>query len=137
MIDPVLAPDCYLGLGHGSGATLSDLRLLAERSLAAAGRRPGDIAALASLDARAADGLVTALGRQWALPVLYFSAARLEAETPRLKNPSAAVFRQLGCHGVAEAAALAAAGPAAELILPKIAGNRVTCAIARRVAAGG
>ena len=137
MNDPVLKPDCYLGLGHGSGATLSDLREIVRQGLAAASLRPGDIAALASLDAKAGDGLLAELGLHLSLPILYFSAARLEAETPRLKNPSAAVFRQLGCHGVAEAAALAAAGPAAELILPKIAGNRVTCAIARRVAAGG
>ena len=38
----------------------------------------------------------------------------------------------VGCHGVAEAAALAAGGPEASLLLPKFSGAGITCAIARR-----
>jgi len=37
-------------------------------------------------------------------------AATLEAQSSRLKNPSKVVFAHTGCHGVAEGAALAAAG---------------------------
>ena len=37
-----------------------------------------------------------------------FSTARLLEETPRLANPSEIVFRETGCWGVAEGAALAA-----------------------------
>jgi cobalt-precorrin 5A hydrolase/precorrin-3B C17-methyltransferase len=52
-------------------------------------------------------------------------------ETPRLKNPSDVVFRQVGCHGVAEAAALAAIGESAVLIMPKMKSLHATAAIAR------
>ena len=60
-----------------------------------------------------------------------FPAGRLEAETPRLANPSAAVFAATGCHGVAEGAALAAAGPEGALVVAKTKSARATCAIAR------
>ena len=65
------------------------------------------------------------------LPARFFTATELEAEAPRLANPSEAVFREVGCHGVAEGAALALAGPEAELIVPKRKIARATCAIAR------
>jgi cobalt-precorrin 5A hydrolase/precorrin-3B C17-methyltransferase len=61
----------------------------------------------------------------------FFSPAELNAETPRLKNPSQAVLRETGSWGVAEAAALRAAGPRAELIVAKTIRGRTTCAIAR------
>ncbi|MFB2606402.1 cobalamin biosynthesis protein, partial [Rhizobium phaseoli] len=62
---------------------------------------------------------------------VFFNAARLEQETPRLKNPSAIVFARVGCHGVAESAALAAIGADAELVLGKIKSAHATAAIAR------
>ena len=41
------------------------------------------------------------------------------------------MFREVGCHGVAEAAALAAAGDDAALHIEKQKSKRCTCAIAR------
>jgi cobalt-precorrin 5A hydrolase len=56
----------------------------------------------------------------------------LERETPRIKNPSAVVFARVGCHGVAESAAMAAMSALdAELVLPKIKSAHATAAIAR------
>jgi len=120
-----------LGVGHDSAATLADMLELAREGLRLVGILPADLVAIASIERKAEAGLVAAMSEALGVPVRFFDAATLEAETPRLKNPSDAVFRQMGCHGVAEAAALAAAGPAAELILPKTAGKGVTCAIAR------
>jgi cobalt-precorrin 5A hydrolase/precorrin-3B C17-methyltransferase len=65
------------------------------------------------------------------VPARFFDSTRLAEETPRLKNPSETVFRETGCWGVAEGAALAAAGPAAALIVPKEKSRGATCAIAR------
>ena len=70
--------------------------------------------------------LAAALG----VPARFFPAERLAQETDRLANPSEAVFRETGCWGVAEGAALAAAGPDGRLLVPKRKGARVTCAIA-------
>jgi cobalt-precorrin 5A hydrolase/precorrin-3B C17-methyltransferase len=55
----------------------------------------------------------------------------LEAEAPRLRNPSETVYREVGCHGVAEGAALAAAGAEGLLIVDKTRSKRATCAVAR------
>jgi cobalt-precorrin 5A hydrolase/precorrin-3B C17-methyltransferase len=65
------------------------------------------------------------------VPVRVFPADALEAETPRLATPSDVVFAEVGCHGVAEGAALAVAGAGAALVLPKRKSLQATCAIAR------
>jgi cobalt-precorrin 5A hydrolase len=64
------------------------------------------------------------------VPVRFFDAAALEAESARLQNPSDIVFAHTGCHGVAEGAALAGAGPEAILLVPKIRSAHATAAIA-------
>src|SRR3546814_6477601 len=70
------------------------------------------------------------LARWLDVPLRFFDAATLEAETPRLANPSDVVFTEVGSHGVSEAAALAAAGPNATLLVPKHKSQRATCAVA-------
>ena len=46
---------------------------------------------------------VHALAAHWNVPARFFDVETLERETPRLVNPSDLVFRETGCHGVAEA----------------------------------
>jgi cobalt-precorrin 5A hydrolase/precorrin-3B C17-methyltransferase len=53
----------------------------------------------------------------------------LEAETPRLANPSDVVFAEVGTHGVAEAAALAQAGAQGEFLMTKRKTANATCAL--------
>lgn len=101
-------------------------RTLAENDLAEAA-----VAGLFSLDVKADEPAVLAAAAALNVPVRFFDAAVLETETPRLSAPSDVVFRQVGCHGVAEAAALAAAGPDATLLVPKRKTGSATCAIAR------
>lgn len=85
---------------------------------------------IATLDLRAAAPFVTALVAALDLPLDVYPAATLETMTPRLAHPSEAVFRAVGCHGVAEAAALVSAGAAAVLLLPKTILGDVTVALA-------
>lgn len=120
----------FIGIGHDAGASLAELEALVAECLKAAGVHPGDIAGISSIESRAETGLADALAATFSVTARYFPADRLEAETPRLANPSEALFQRIGCHGVAEAAALAAAGPNARLIVPKRKGRSVTCAIA-------
>jgi cobalt-precorrin 5A hydrolase/precorrin-3B C17-methyltransferase len=120
----------FIGIGHDAGARLAELEALVTECLKAAGVDRTDIAMVSSIDSRAETGLADALAASLGVAARYFPAARLEEETPRLANPSEALFQRIGCHGVAEAAALAAAGPDARLILPKRKGRGVTCAIA-------
>lgn len=120
----------FLGIGHDSDANSADMLRVIERALQRCNLMPANVAVIASIDRKQEAGLVMALAEHFGLKAVFFKAAILEAETPRLKNPSELVFRQMGCHGVAEAAALAASGPTGELILPKMADKGITCAIA-------
>lgn len=120
-----------LGLGCERGTSPEEVQALAARALSEAGIEARELAAVASIDSRKGEAAILAAAAFFSVPVLFFDAPRLERETPRLKNPSAVVFARVGCHGVAEAAALAAAGLSAEFVLPKIKSARATAAVAR------
>ncbi len=120
-----------LGVGCERGCAAGELIALVRDRLRDAGLAPQAVAGVFSLDLKADEAAVHALAEDLAVPARFFGAAALEAQTPRLANPSEAVFREVGVHGVAEGAALAAAGEAGELVLPKAKSARATCALAR------
>jgi len=91
----------------------------------------GGVGCIASGALKADERAILDVAARRNLPIRLFDAATLERETPRLANPSDVVFREVGCHGVSEAAALAMAGAAAELIVPKRKSANATVAIAR------
>jgi len=132
------APDCLvyhparlsLGVGCERGAAPEELATLVQQTLAVAGLSPLAIAGVFSLDVKADEAAVLDLAQSLGVPARFFDAATLEAETPRLANPSDLVFREVGCHGVAEGAALAAAGPEGRLVVAKTKSARATCAVA-------
>ncbi|MBN9057268.1 MAG: hypothetical protein BGO06_01640 [Shinella sp. 65-6] len=119
-----------LGLGCERGTPPAELVDLAVSVI----DRPEAVAFVATLDARAAEPAMHAVARHFSVPLVTFSAARLEAETPRLANPSDLVFAHAGCHGVAEAAALAQAGDGGRLVVEKTKSAHATVAVAVAVA---
>ena len=130
--DVVLHPAVLaLGIGCERGCAPAELVDLAERTLRAAGLAPASVACVTSLDLKAGEPAVLAVAEALGVPARFFDAAALERETPRLAAPSEAVFRAVGCHGVAEAAALACAGADGMLAVPKTRSARGTCAVAR------
>ena len=118
-----------LGIGCERGAGGDEVLALALESLAEAGLSPAAVGLVASIDVKADEAAVHHVARHFGCPARFFDAATLEAETPRLKNPSDIVFAEVGCHGVAEGAALAAAGETGELVGEKRKSRRATCAI--------
>lgn len=126
-------PTLALGVGCERDVPPAELDALVRTTLAAHNLSPRSVALVASLALKQDEPAVLMLAESLGAPARFFDADRLEQETPRLPNPSETVFRAVGCHGVAEAAALAAAGADGELIVPKARGTRVTCAIARAV----
>ena len=130
--DVVLHPAVLaLGLGCERGCAPDELVQLAQRTLDDAGLAREALACVASLDLKADEPAVIAAADALGVPLRLFDAVTLERETPRLTAPSEAVFRAVGCHGVAEAAALACAGSAGVLAQPKTKSLRATCAVAR------
>lgn len=120
-----------LGVGCARNADPEELWDNVSAQLSAAGIAPGAIACVTSLDLKGDEPAMNQLARRLGVPFRVFTAAELEAETARLVNPSDVVFDEVGCHGVSEGAALAAAGPDAELVVPKVKTANTTCAIAR------
>ena len=120
-----------LGLGCERGTDADEITALVETTLAGAGLAKDAVACVVSIDLKADEEAILEAAELLGVPARFFSAERLEAEAPRLANPSAAVFAEVGCHGVAEGAALAAAGPDGELVVPKTKSRRATCAIAQ------
>ena len=120
-----------LGIGCERGCAPDELVRLAERTLDAGGLAPEAVACVASLDLKADEPAVSAVADRLGVPLRLFDAPTLERETPRLTAPSEVVFRAVGCHGVAEAAALACVGATGALVQPKTKSARGTCAVAR------
>lgn len=117
-------PSLVAGVGASSNAAADAAAVLLDTALAGLARE--SLAEVATIDRRAGDPVVTSLG----LPVRAFTAEALAAvEVP---TPSEVVRAAVGTASVAEAAALLAAGPGAELVVAKLAGREATVAIARR-----
>ncbi|WP_188527592.1 precorrin-3B C(17)-methyltransferase [Sinisalibacter lacisalsi] len=127
----VYHPQTYvLGIGCARDADPAELEALVTDTLAANELAPGAIAAIATIDLKADEPAVNALARKLAVPLRLFTADELEAQTPRLANPSEIVFAEVGCHGVSEAAAIAAA-PGSALAVEKRKSANATCALSQ------
>ncbi|MEM9574329.1 MAG: precorrin-3B C(17)-methyltransferase, partial [Pseudomonadota bacterium] len=120
-----------VGVGCERHCAPEELIELVSEQLKFAGLAPAAVACVASIDVKSDEAAVHAVAKHLGIPARFFDAARLEEETPRLENPSDTVFAEVGCHGVAEGAALAAVGITGSLIVPKVKSKRATCAIAR------
>jgi cobalt-precorrin 5A hydrolase / cobalt-factor III methyltransferase / precorrin-3B C17-methyltransferase len=119
-------PSLVVGVGASTGAPPADSAALLDRALAEVGLARASVAEVATIDRRAADPVVTDLG----LPVRGFTAEQLAGVA--VPSPSEVVAAAVGTPSVAEAAALLAAGPGAELVVAKRASSSATVAVARR-----
>jgi cobalt-precorrin 5A hydrolase/precorrin-3B C17-methyltransferase len=130
-------PSLVLGIGSSTGADVDALWELATRALAEAGVTGSAVGAVATLDRKAREPAIVALGRRFGVPLRTFDTVSLAAvEVP---NPSRVVADAVGTPSVAEAAALLAAGPGASLLTAKqvSATGDSTVAVARRARPAG
>jgi cobalt-precorrin 5A hydrolase len=124
-----------LGLGCDRGTPTE----LVERGIAALLARHGlsrrSVKAIATIDRKRDEVAFLELSERFGWPLIAFSAEQLDA-VPGIENPSEIVKRHVGSRGVAEPAALLAAG-AGRLLVPKQsytepdAGRAMTLAVAR------
>jgi len=119
-----------IGVGCERNTKPVELIRLVQGVIDAEGIARDSISGIYSLDLKADEPAMQELATWFGVPFRVFDAATLDAETSRMKNPSDVVFAEVGTHGVAEGAALAAAGPDAALIVPKRKSGRATCALA-------
>jgi len=120
-----------LGLGCARGCDVAEMWDLVTKTLNTANIAPEAIACVTSLDLKGDEPAMIQTAKRLGVPYRLFTETELEAEAPRLATPSDVVFAEVGCHGVSEGAALAAAGPDAVLVVEKQKTANATCAIAR------
>ncbi len=119
-----------LGVGCARNCPPEELAGLVTDLLAKAQLSPHAIKGVYTIDLKGDEPAVLDLSRKLDLPLRLFSAGELEGEAHRLENPSDVVFAEVGCHGVAEGAALAGAGPDAKLKHPKVKTANATASLA-------
>ncbi|MEM6376527.1 MAG: cobalamin biosynthesis protein, partial [Pseudomonadota bacterium] len=125
------AQHLVLGLGCARGTPPTDMINHVFGMFQSEGIDNAAIACIATIDLKADEPAMHAVARELDLPIRFFPADELETQSPRLANPSDVVFAEVGCHGVAEGAALAAAGRQADLLVEKQKSINCTCAVAR------
>jgi cobalt-precorrin 5A hydrolase/precorrin-3B C17-methyltransferase len=113
------------GIGCERGTDPAEVRQLLDETLAKHNIAPESIHQYGSIDLKEDEPAITQFGNAY-----FFSAEQLKAQAPRLATPSAVVEQEVGVPGVAEAAALALAGPNGKLIVPKVKSKRATLSIA-------
>ncbi|MBX9458936.1 MAG: cobalamin biosynthesis protein [Rhizobium sp.] len=124
-----MARTVVIGIGVTEAALAREAVALVEKVLGGPLKDARPVA-IATIFGRAEHIAIQGVAGYLGVPVVVFDAARLEQETPRLHNPSVSLYERIGCHGVAEAAALAAAGPGAILLVGKTKVGGVTVAVA-------
>jgi cobalt-precorrin 5A hydrolase / precorrin-3B C17-methyltransferase len=113
-----------VGIGCERGTSDEEVHELIVSTFAAHKLSQKSIAVFATIDLKEDEAAISQLGN-----VVYFSAEELQAQKG-IATPSDYVNETVGTPSVAEAAALAAAGDEATLIVPKTKSKRATIAIA-------
>jgi cobalt-precorrin 5A hydrolase / precorrin-3B C17-methyltransferase len=103
-----------IGVGCERGTSPQEVEELIKTTLKANNLSIQSVAGFTSLDLKEDEPALNNLPN-----VRFFTAGELNEHAAKLKNPSDYVKNEVGTPGVAEAAALAAGGPDAELIVPQ------------------
>jgi cobalt-precorrin 5A hydrolase len=118
-----------IGIGCRKNCPGEAIVALVQRALADLGEIEGERRLFSLADKSDEPGL-RAAAEALACDLVFLPRAALAATAPRLLTRSAAAQQRFGLESIAEAAALAGAGPKARLLGPRLAENGATCAIA-------
>ncbi len=118
------------GIGCRRGATEKEVEAAIQAALTEVGQAQGTIGLIATSDGKGGEAGIVAAAAARRLRLVLVGPAELEAAGSRTQSSSPLVKARAGVPSVAEAAALAAGGPSAKLILPRISIGPVTCALA-------
>lgn len=119
-----------LGVGCARNCPPEELAGLVAEVLVESGCAPEAVAAIGTLDLKADEPAMLSLADALDVPLRLFDASELDAQTPRVSDPSDVVFAEVGTHSVSEAAALALGGDEATLHVTKRKTGNATCALA-------
>jgi len=131
-----LKPQYVAGMGCERNCPKSVLREILETTLQQANLTVDNLSAIASIDVKQDEVGLIELANELNIPFHTYSAEHLRSVEDQLTQRSDIVFKEVGCYGVAEAAALVDAATLttsadAELLIPKHKNRQATCAVAR------
>jgi cobalt-precorrin 5A hydrolase len=126
-------PVYVLGMGCDKGCPESYLQQLIDQHISTLQLQ--QVVAITSIDLKQQEPALVSLAQRLNLDFICYPATRLNTVAEQLSYKSEIVYREVGCYGVAEAAALIHATEltrqAAELVLIKQKNQRATCALVR------
>jgi cobalt-precorrin 5A hydrolase len=123
------------GVGCRRGAPAPDIEAAIRAALERAGVAAHALDCIATIGAKATEAGIAAAAANLGVAVVLVPDAELQAAGLRAETRSERVLALTGVPSVAEAAALAAAGPSARLISPRLVMGAATCAVAASEAA--
>jgi cobalt-precorrin 5A hydrolase len=118
------------GVGCRRGAGAPDIEAAIRAALARAGVAPDALDAIATTAAKQGDIAIDAAAASFGVAVILVPEPELIAAADRTETKSERVLALTGVPSVAEAAALAAAGPSARLLSLRLVVGSATCAVA-------
>ncbi len=118
------------GVGCRRGAPAPEIEAAIRAALAKAGIAAHALGAIATATAKQNETGIETAAANFGVSVVLVSDAELQAAGARTATKSERVLALMGVPSVAEAAALAAAGPSARLISPRLVIGSATCALA-------
>jgi cobalt-precorrin 5A hydrolase len=118
------------GVGCRRGAAAQDVETALCAALACAGLAATDLKAIATGAAKQGEPGIEAVAAKLGVRLMLISEGELKAAGKRATTQSDRVLALIGLPSLAEAAALAAAGPSARLIVSRLIVGAATCALA-------
>jgi cobalt-precorrin 5A hydrolase len=118
------------GVGCRAGASAGEVEAAIAAALDRAGLPAGALSAIATSYAKRSEAGIAAAASERGVKFVVVPQAELQAAGSRAVTRSERVLALTGVPSVSEAAALAAGGPAARLMAPRIAVGPATCALA-------
>jgi cobalt-precorrin 5A hydrolase len=125
------------GVGCRRGASAPDIEAAIRAALARANIAADALDVIATIEAKRTEPGISAAAETFGVSVVIVPEHELALASDRIETHSDRVLTLAGVGSVAEAAALAAAGPSARLITPRLAIGPATCAIAASALVSG
>jgi cobalt-precorrin 5A hydrolase len=118
------------GVGCKAGTSAREIEAAIGAALSQARVESASLALIATSAAKADEAGLSAAAKDRGLKIVFVPQADLEAASSRTLTRSDRVLAATGVPSLSEAAALAAAGPGARLLAPRVAVGAATCALA-------
>jgi len=118
------------GIGCRAGASAQDIEAAIRAALSQAGLEGNALGLIATSPAKATEAGIAVAANLRGLKLAVVAQADFESAGAQTATRSERVLAVAGVPSVSEAAALAAAGPGARLLAPRVAVGPATCALA-------